>query len=198
MFIISHIILVALWLLFGILHSVLAANWWKRLMQRQLGLQYKYYSFSYSVFAAVTLVAVLVYQGYLQSQLMYAAPVWVKLLLCIPLVAGLVIMGLLIRKYFFSLSGISVFYKEQPSGELELSGLNRYVRHPLYFGTLLFLWSIFFIYPYVKNLLACVVITLYTVWGARLEEKKLAAQFGEKYAIYKKRVPMLIPGFPPF
>jgi protein-S-isoprenylcysteine O-methyltransferase Ste14 len=193
MFLTSHIILVVLWVLFGILHSLLAANWWKRLMQQQLGLSYKYYSFSYSIFAAVTLIVILVYQGYLQSQLVYAAPVWVKLLLCIPLVAGLVIMGALIRKYFFSLSGISVFYKEQPSGELELGGLNRFVRHPLYFGTLLFLWSFFFIYPYVKNLLACLVITLYTVWGARLEEKKLAAQFGEKYVAYKKRVPMLLP-----
>jgi protein-S-isoprenylcysteine O-methyltransferase Ste14 len=193
MFIISHIILVLLWVLFGILHSVLAANWWKRLMQQRLGPQYKYYSFSYSVFAAVTLIAILVYQVYLQSQLIYAAPVWVKLLLCIPLVAGLIIMGLLIRKYFFSLSGISVFYKEQPPADLELSGLNRYVRHPLYFGTLLFLWSFFFIFPYVKNLLACLVITLYTVWGARLEEEKLTAQFGEKYTAYKKQVPMLLP-----
>lgn len=198
MFLVSHMILVVLWMLFGILHSVLAANWWKRLMQRRLGLHYKYYSFSYSVFAAVTLIAVLVYQGYCESRLIYVAPGWVKLLLCIPLVAGLVIMGLLIRKYFFSLSGISVFYKATPSGELELGGLNRYVRHPLYAGTLLFLWSFFFIYPYVKNGLACAVLTLYTVWGARLEEKKLAVQFGEKYIVYKRSVPMLIPGFPPF
>lgn len=195
MFLVNHIILVLLWMFFGILHSLLAANWLKRLMQQQLGSQYKYYSFSYSIFAAVTLIAILVYQVYLPSQLVYVAPVWVKLLLCIPLVGGLVIMGALIRKYFFSLSGISVFYKEQPPGELELSGLNRYVRHPLYFGTLLFLWSFFFIYPYIKNLLACLVLTLYTIWGARLEEKKLAAQFGETYVAYKKRVPMLLPRF---
>jgi methanethiol S-methyltransferase len=193
MFPVSHIILVLLWALFGIFHSLLAGNWWKRLMQQRLGLQYKYYPFSYSVFAAVTLIAILIYQVYLQSQLLYVAPLWVKILLALPLVAGLYIMGLMIRKYFFSLSGISVFYKEQTPAELELSGLNRYVRHPLYFGTLLFLWSFFFIYPYVKNLLACLVITLYTVWGARLEEKKLTAQFGEKYLAYKKRVPMLLP-----
>ena len=198
MFLINHIILVVLWALFGILHSVLAANWWKRLMERRLGLRYKYYAFSYSVFAAVTLIAILIYQVFLQSNVLYVAPGWVKLLLCLPLGAALVIMCAMIRKYFFSLSGISVFYKEQPAGELELSGLNRYVRHPLYFGTLLLIWSLFFIYPFVKNLLACLVITLYAVWGAILEEKKLTAQFGEKYILYKQRVPMLIPGFPPF
>jgi protein-S-isoprenylcysteine O-methyltransferase Ste14 len=111
---------------------------------------------------------------------------------------ALVIMGVMVRKYFFALSGISVFYEEQPAGELELGGMNRYVRHPLYFGTLLLIWSLFFIYPFVKNLLACLVITLYTVWGAILEEKKLSAQFGDKYILYKRSVPMLIPGFPPF
>ncbi len=93
MFLINHIILVGLWVLFGFLHSLLAANWWKRLMQQRLGLQYKYYSFFYSVFAAVTLIAILVYQVYLQSLLLYVAPGWVKLLLCLPLGAGLVIMG---------------------------------------------------------------------------------------------------------
>jgi protein-S-isoprenylcysteine O-methyltransferase Ste14 len=193
MYLINHIILVLLWLLFGILHSVLAATWWKRRMEHWLGVHYKFYHFSYSVFAAVTLVGVLVFQVYLPSQLLYTAPVWVKLLLGLPLSAGLVIMGVLIRKYFFSLSGISVFYKEQPPAALELGGVHRYVRHPLYSGTLLFIWSLFFIFPYTKNLLACLVITGYTVWGATLEEKKLVAQFGEKYTAYKKRVPMLIP-----
>ncbi|AEW00614.1 hypothetical protein A4D02_11715 [Niastella koreensis] len=194
MFLINHIILVVLWVLFGIFHSVLAANWWKRFMERRLGLRYKYYAFSYSVFAAVTLMAILLYQVYLQSNLLYVAPAWVKLLLCLPLGTALVIMGIMIKKYFFALSGISVFYKEQPPvGELELDGMNRYVRHPLYFGTLLLIWSLFFIYPFVKNLLACLIITLYTVWGAILEEKKLSAQFGEKYKAYQKHVPMLLP-----
>lgn len=195
MYIFGHIILSLLWLLFGILHSVLAASWWKRRMEQWLGPHYKFYHFSYSVFALITLAGVLVFQAFLPSELLYVAPVWVKLLLCLPLLAGLVIMGVLIRKYFFSLSGISVFYKEQAPAALELGGVHQYVRHPLYSGTLLFIWSVFFIYPYTKNLVACLVITLYTVWGARLEEKKLVAQFGEKYQAYKKRVPMLIPRF---
>ncbi len=193
MFLVNHIILVVLWMLFGVFHSVLAANGFKRLMQQRLGAHYKYYPFSYSVFAAVTLIVILVYQGYLQSQLLYVALVWVKLLLCLPLMAGLCIMGLMIRKYFFSLSGISVFYTKQAPVELELGGLNRYMRHPLYTGTLLTIWSLFFIFPSIKNLLACLVLTLYTIWGARLEEKKLVTQFGEKYTAYKKHVPMLLP-----
>ncbi len=115
------------------------------------------------------------------------------LLCCLPALAGLAIMAVVIRKYFFSLSGISVFYKEEAPLALEQGGMHRYVRHPLYFGTLLFIWSLFLLFPYLNNLLACLVITLYTVFGARLEEKKLVAQFGEQYRRYQQTVPMLIP-----
>ncbi|OQP63290.1 hypothetical protein A3860_25720 [Niastella vici] len=195
--IINHIILVLLWGLFGILHSLLAAGWWKQIMQRWLGTHYKYYHFSYSVFAALSLTGVLIFQYSVESPLLYTVPVCVKLVLCLPALVGLLIMGVVIKKYFFSLSGISVFYKQQPPVVLEQGGMHRYVRHPLYFGTLLFIWSLFLIYPYLNNGLACFVITVYTVLGARLEEKKLVAQFGQKYVTYKKQVPMLIPGLFP-
>jgi protein-S-isoprenylcysteine O-methyltransferase Ste14 len=76
---------------------------------------------------------------------------------------------------------------------LEQGGLHRYVRHPLYFGTLLFVWALFFVFPYLNNLLACIIITIYTLIGATLEEKKLVKQFGEQYISYKRQVPMLIP-----
>lgn len=187
-------ILVVLWLLFGVLHSVLAANWWKGLMQRRLGAGFKYYHFAYSVFALLTLSGILVFQFNMESRLLYVAPFWVNLLLCLPVVAGLVIMAIVIKKYFFSLSGISVFYKQQAPVVLEQDGLHRYVRHPLYFGTLLFIWALFFVFPYLNNLLACIVITGYTILGARLEEKKLVVQFGEQYVLYKRQVPMIIPG----
>ena len=195
MLITDHIILVLLWLLFGILHSLLAAGWWKRLMQRWLHAHYKYYHFAYSVFAALTLIGILLFQYTMQSRLLFTLPGWVNVLLGLPVLAGVAIMLVVIRKYFFSLSGISVFYKQPPPAVLEQGGLHRYVRHPLYSGTLLFIWSLFFLFPYLSNLLACVVITLYTLLGARLEEKKLVTQFGEEYIAYKKRVPMVIPRF---
>ncbi|WP_207513457.1 methyltransferase family protein [Longitalea luteola] len=195
--IINHSILVLLWLLFGILHSGLAANGWKRLMQRWLGAGFKYYHFAYSVFAALTLTGILVFQYSIHSSLLFTAPVWAQLFFCLPALAGLLIMLVVIKKYFFSLSGISVFYKEQPPMVLEQGGLHRYVRHPLYFGTLLFIWSLFLLFPYLNNGLSCFVISLYTVVGARLEEKKLVAQFGEQYRRYKQNVPMLIPRLAP-
>ena len=45
------------------------------------------------------------------------------------------------------------------------------------------------------NLLAvCIGATVYILIGVRFEEHKLLRQFGKKYADYKRRTPLLIPG----
>lgn len=195
MLIIHHIILILLWIAFGVLHSMLAAPWWKQKMQRWMGANFKYYHFAYSVFAEVSMISILIYQFTMESRLLFTVPVWGRVLVGLPLLTGLTIMLMAIRKYFFSLSGISVFYKRQPPVELEQSGMHRYVRHPLYAGTLLFIWSLFILFPYLNYLLAGIIITAYTLLGARIEEKKLVERFGEKYVRYKQNVPMIVPKF---
>jgi len=73
--------------------------------------------------------------------------------------------------------------KTEPEEEpLELGGLHRYIRHPLYLGTLLVVWSLFLFFPSLSNVLACFMITAYTLAGIRLEERKLLQEFGEDYA----------------
>jgi protein-S-isoprenylcysteine O-methyltransferase Ste14 len=190
---IDHILLVVFWIAFGVLHSVLAAGWWKLKMQAWLGANYKYYPLAYSVFAAITMILILVYQFMMQSPLLFRMPLWGKMLTGIPVVAGLAIMLAMIRKYFFHLSGISVFYKTHPDAVLQTNGLHRYMRHPLYTGTLLFIWSLFLLMPHLNHLLACIIITIYTLLGAQIEEQKLVEQFGEKYIRYQKQVPMIVP-----
>jgi protein-S-isoprenylcysteine O-methyltransferase Ste14 len=90
---------------------------------------------------------------------------------------------------------VSVFWRKEVGGVLETGGLHRYVRHPLYLGTLLLIWSLFLFFPLLSNLLGCMAITLYTLAGIRLEERKLLLRFGSMYADYCKRTPMLIPRF---
>ena len=77
------------------------------------------------------------------------------------------------------------------STELVVSGLYRRVRHPLYIAALLFIW----LTPQMTlNLLALNLgLTVYVLVGALLEERKLLHHFGQAYAEYQKRTPMLIP-----
>ena len=70
-------------------------------------------------------------------------------------------------------------------------GPYQWVRHPLYFFTLVLIWSI----PdmTLDRLLFNVLFTGWIVVGTHLEERDLVAEFGDQYSAYQRRVPMLIP-----
>jgi protein-S-isoprenylcysteine O-methyltransferase Ste14 len=76
---------------------------------------------------------------------------------------------------------------------LVIEGLNRYVRHPLYAGTILIVLGLVVFLPTMTNLIVFILILIYTLIGIKLEEKKLVEQFGQEYEDYRKNVPMLIP-----
>jgi protein-S-isoprenylcysteine O-methyltransferase Ste14 len=74
---------------------------------------------------------------------------------------------------------------------LIIRGPYRWVRHPLYFFTLVLIWC-------CPDLTMDRVLfnTLFTAWimlGTLLEERDLVAEFDETYNNYQRRVPMLIP-----
>jgi protein-S-isoprenylcysteine O-methyltransferase Ste14 len=100
-----------------------------------------------------------------------------------------------IIKYFKLLGGVRTLYQASPSMALLREGIHKYIRHPLYLGTLLWIWGLFFIFPMLNNLIAVVIITGYVLIGIRLEEKKLLAEYGNLYADYISKVPMLVPDF---
>lgn len=163
-------------------------------MQRLTGNQhFRYYRLAYSVFATVTLLAVLTYQFSIESRLLFRPSLPVVVGGVIFTAIGMGIMGACIKKYFFNLSGVDVLTKQISRPVLEEKGMHAYVRHPLYAGTLLFIWSLFFIFPFVNHLVACSIVTVYTIVGIVLEERKLLVEFGESYKKYSQRIPMLIP-----
>jgi len=85
--------------------------------------------------------------------------------------------------------------EENTNQHLSLTGMNRYVRHPLYFSTLIILWGVLLLEPTVNYGGFAAIMTLYLIVGAKLEEKKLLTIFGQEYRNYQKHVPMLIPFF---
>ena len=81
--------------------------------------------------------------------------------------------------------------KPLPLYPLTLKGPYLWVRHPLYFFTLVMIWS--------RADLAADRLLFNLLWsgwiyvGTRLEERNLVAEFGAAYQHYQKQVPMLIP-----
>jgi len=72
-------------------------------------------------------------------------------------------------------------------------GILRWVRHPWYTGSFLFLWGHDLD---AAGLVASLVLTAYLFVGTWLEERKLVSQFGDAYREYQRQVPMFIPRWP--
>lgn len=163
-------------------------------MQRLLGNSFRFYRLYYSVFATVYLVPLLYLQFTIESVRVWERQVFSESAGVLMVIAGLTVMFICIRKYFFDLSGVKVLVKGSHSpNQLQTDGLHTIVRHPLYFGTLLFIWGCSFLFPLLSNLIACSLISIYTIAGIQMEERKLIAEFGEQYKVYARKVPMLIP-----
>jgi protein-S-isoprenylcysteine O-methyltransferase Ste14 len=189
----SHIILLLFWIIFSVLHSLFAADSWKKKMQLFMKLNYKFYRIVYSCFALITLIIVSAYNFYIPSFLLWNITIAERIIAIACMLTCGAVMLLFTKRFFFDLSGADVFKKQPVSRQLIKTDLYKYVRHPLYSATLGFVWSIFFYNPLLSNLISSVCITIYTLIGIYLEEKKLVYEFGEHYISYRSQTPMLIP-----
>lgn len=106
----------------------------------------------------------------------------------VPLYIRLIILGLsLIAALFLVKSGhVVISHKQCPSG-LVSSGAFRYVRHPLYLGSVLSYLGMTVATVSLFSLVLFVVICLFYNHIADYEEKLLEERFGEEYRNYKKR-----------
>ena len=181
---------------YGMVHSWLASLQAKALAQRSLGATAaRGYRLAYNIFAVVTLLPVLALPALLSDRALYAIPApWVYLTLALQ---GLAIAALAVgvmQTGAWSFLGLEQLFAPTPGGKprLVVKGLYRWVRHPLYTAGLVFIWLV----PVMSaNLLALNIgLTLYLVVGAYFEERKLLREYGEAYAEYQRRTPMLVPG----
>ena len=81
--------------------------------------------------------------------------------------------------------------KESVQMPLKVRGAYQWMRHPLYFFSLIMFWSC----PVLTadRLLFNLMWTIWVITGTVLEERDLVREFGGQYQEYQKKVPMLIP-----
>lgn len=191
----EHWTLIVFWIAYYFLHSLLAATSVKDWFRNKMGKYFRYYRLSYTIFATITLLALLAYQySFFSPELFHSTALkYISLILLV--LPGLVIMAISVGKYFLLLSGIRSLYSSVATPELKVNGIHRYVRHPLYSGTILFVAGLFFIFPTLNNLIAVVLLIAYVLVGLIFEERKLVKEFGKSYVEYRSKVPKLIPSF---
>lgn len=179
------------------MHSLLASISLKQWLTKKWKTNFKYYRLYYTLFATASFIAVITYQVLLPSPYVFSPGLVSYTLGTSISLTGLVIMTICIKKYFLSLSGLkTLFIDEVTTGnQLIVTGIHRYVRHPLYSGTFLFIWGLFIFLPHTSLLIANFIITVYTLIGINFEEQKLMREFGPPYEAYRKKVPKIIPSF---
>ncbi len=189
------LILVAM-LLYGLLHSLLASLGFKAQVQSRLGEGGgRVYRLVYNLFAFVSLLPVLALSALLPDQPLYAIPFpWLLISLALQGLAVVALLLGLLQTGLWSFLGISQLggADQASQSRLVIHGLYHWVRHPLYSAGLVFIW---FVPRMTSNLLAFNLgVTVYLIVGAMFEERKLLREFGQDYARYRARTPMLVPG----
>ncbi len=180
----------------GALHSWLASLPVKAWVERALGKPaVRAYRLFYNGAAFVTLLPVLALARLLPDARLYAIPwPWLAVTVLLQALAvGVLLVGVK-QTGAGAFLGVEQLWEEgsQAVPRLVDGGLYRWVRHPLYTAGLVFIW----LAPVMTaNLLAFNLgLTAYILVGIRFEERKLLREFGEQYATYRGRTPMLIPG----
>ncbi|MBG0787900.1 MAG: isoprenylcysteine carboxylmethyltransferase family protein [Anaerolineaceae bacterium] len=181
----------------GALHSWLASLAVKHFAREKLGPKAdRYYRLFFVLAAVLTLTPVLALVVYLPARVLWVIPTpWLFLTLIVQFLAIILMVATTLETDVMAFAGIrQVLHPDLDVEEaLVVKGFYRYVRHPLYFFSIIIFW----LFPYMTDLTLAFFLagTLYFLIGTIPEERKLLAAFGEAYRQYRQDVPWMIPNF---
>lgn len=194
----NALIIIAALAAWGAFHSFTASLSAKAWAQQRLNpsLTNPFYRLVFNLVSVFTFLPVLALVVLLPSPTLYSFPAWL-LVVTIPLqlVAALAAVVVLWQVDLLHFLGLRQLGNTAPASttppQLYTQGAYAWVRHPLYFFSLIFLW----LAPVLTlNLLAFnLASTLYFYIGSIFEERKLVAEFGEAYRQHQRQVPRLLP-----
>lgn len=188
-------------LIFSLIHSLMAGQNIKTFIRRWFGerVYFGLYRIGYNVIAAISLIPVFLLIILYPGNIVWSVNGTPAVILVV--IQGVGFIGLVVSLIqidlgqFTGLSQLRAYINHQPlplpTEPLQINGVYKLVRHPLYLFSLMVIWP----FPTMSQALFAFNIgaTLYFIFGSLLEERRLLAFFGQAYADYRQRVPWLIP-----
>jgi methanethiol S-methyltransferase len=179
--------------LFALVHSLLADPAFKRWSRRVLGTSFdRWHKLAYNLLAMVMILPFLVILIFLPGRMLYqvSSPLSYLMIVCQLLSTAALILTLR-QMGAASFLGLTQLTLKDNEWRLVTKGLYARTRNPLFLFAALFLW----LSPLMtESLLAFnILATAYFYLGAIHEEKTLREEFGEEYVEYRRRVPMFLP-----
>lgn len=178
-------------LIFTIIHSALATDYIKNKAQRLLGERYRFYRMIYTLISIPAFApAFLVWIKYSGSTpIVYSIPQWYyPLIILARMLAFGIFAYALYQTDILDFTGI-----KQTHGKpiLITNGAYGIVRHPLYTSGILLLVTKMEMSR--LDLIAVLLVSIYLIIGAYIEERRLLSVFGDEYRRYREHVSMFIP-----
>ncbi|HVO74617.1 MAG TPA: isoprenylcysteine carboxylmethyltransferase family protein [Ignavibacteriaceae bacterium] len=193
-------IIIILFIIFAAVHTILASLAVKKLLKNKFGSLIALYRLFYNIFALFSFYFFLRIAPH-PLQAIYDLPYPFDLIILAPQLTALA--GLVWSiKYtglgeFTGISQLIRWFKGEYSDSLDekmiftTEGPYRFVRHPLYLFSIIFLVCRPVMDLFYLTLLVCIAGYFYI--GSIYEEKKLSEVFGEDYIKYRERVPRIFP-----
>lgn len=179
------------WAAFGSAHSILARECPKHWLKRHTG---RWMRLMWNAIATLQLAAVIwIGRAVIPHPPAFHRPTWLIAAQVLSALLGLLILILASRSYdmgrFLGTAQLrhATWDDDEP---FSAAGPLRWVRHPLYLGSILLLVAAT---ANARDLATLVCATAYIVIGLRFEEAALLRRLGPDYQAYRQRVPALLP-----
>ena len=193
-------VLILLWGTWCFLHSFMISPAVIGFVQKRFKKAHRYYRIVYNVTALATLIPVLVYAFSIRGPLLFRWEGPFRIIQGLLVIFALVLFIGGARRYdltrFIGIRQVRENREDNACAvltddcRLDTDGILSMVRHPWYAGGVLIVWARD---PDVTAILTNLVITVYFLIGALLEERKLLSEFGEDYLDYRRNVSMFFP-----
>jgi protein-S-isoprenylcysteine O-methyltransferase Ste14 len=202
-YILDVLTIILLFIVFSILHSVLASQKLKIAIEKKFSRLIAFYRLAYNLFTLFSLYVI--YQLSPKPQVtIYDLSQPFDLIILIPQLSALAgifwAFKYICAKEFLGISQIKRYFQKSYSSELDeemtlmIEGPFKYSRHPVYFFSIIFLMFRPTMDMFYLTFFICIVVYFYI--GSIFEEKKLVRHFGDIYIKYQKSVPRIFPGLP--
>ncbi len=178
-------------LAFAFIHSLLATDYIKKKMKKELKNKFRFYRILYNILSFLTAApAFFVWiTSSSSTPLLYSVPGW---LFPFFILLRLIAIGLFAYAAFqndlLEFTGLKAGKTE---GKVITGKAYGIIRHPLYTGGIVLIFTK--AEMTALDFTAAVLVSIYFIIGAYIEERRLVSAFGDEYRKYQQRVSMFVP-----
>ncbi len=182
-------------LLFGLQHSLMARDWFKRWLTTFMPKAME--RSTYVLLSGIAFIILCLFWQPINGYLWHTQKGFIYYALSAGFVFGWVlsVISTFVINHF-ELFGLQQVYfnlrnKPTPNNDFQERLFYKFIRHPIQLGIIIGLW----VTPIMSygHLLLALLMTIYIFIGLHYEENDLIKELGDTYAEYKKRVGMLLP-----